>query len=132
MLLIYSFFFMIEVHHTIPLSLCGTDEGANKIPLDKDEHRELHRTQKIPFWRLRLYRARTNWILIPTEKTLDLKFNLWRAYFKNAVIAVEEQKASLRQQSWNYYLNDFDDLLFEIIENQKNEVFNVLNPDYGI
>ena len=70
-----------EGHHTIPISLVGHNIHENVVRVSLTDHKLIHLEQDISGRKIRCFRERTNEILIPTEKYLDEKLNLWKAYF---------------------------------------------------
>ena len=120
-----------ENHHNIPISLYWEDIQENKFKVPKDQHRpEIHDIQDIAYKKIRRYKERTNWILIPTDIVIDWRIDLWREYFSKAQNFIFEQKNSLAKQvaRYNYKIwskeiikvnQSFDDLVIQLWEKQK-------------
>jgi len=49
-----------EKHHVVPLSLWGWDVPSNILNLKRETHRKIHRSQDIPYERIRSFRKKTN------------------------------------------------------------------------
>lgn len=87
-----------ENHHVIPLSLWGSDNDNNKIYIDSNLHSNLHRTQNIWNSKLREYKKLTNHILVPNNKSLDIKKDLLFEFFSDIMYFEQEQFSSLAMQ----------------------------------
>jgi len=72
---------MKERHHVIPLSLFGEDRKENIIQLDREDHQVIHFTQNIDSNIIRTFRKKVNHILVSNDYVLNLKKELWDAYF---------------------------------------------------
>jgi hypothetical protein len=52
-----------ENHHVLPLSLCGDNFPENIVRLTAYEHKLIHMTLDIPFYKLRRFRMATNHLI---------------------------------------------------------------------
>ena len=99
---------MLQRHHTLPIVLSWENHPDNIFKIDEVEHKALHDSQDLPWKRVRKYRAKMNNILVPNQKFMDLKSDMWCEFFDGAIIQTWLQKSSLLKQINRYKLMIWD------------------------
>jgi hypothetical protein len=121
-------------HHTIPISIFWEDIDENIINIDVDIHKQIHQTQNIPYWVIRQYKKKVNWILIINDIVFNWRLYLWKRYFKNMQYWKDKQIESLLKYANKYWKSNNKEIKSEdknlilefIIQNQKEIVKNIL------
>ena len=94
-----------EEHHVCCLSLCGDDFKENIITLTVAEHKLIHATLNIPYYKLRRFRKATNHMVNRNSQQFVSRLrNLHLEYFKNhkqlPIKLQNMQRNSIRATTW--------------------------------